>query len=61
MENTDLLVIGYFWLALSGAVAVAARWRRRSEGVWFIASLLASPIVAAAYLFAMPPEPPKQS
>jgi hypothetical protein len=30
-------------------------YRERNPTVWFFISLLASPIVAAAYLFAMPP------
>jgi hypothetical protein len=55
MFDFDFLVYVYFWIALSGAVAVAAYWRERSATAWFIVSLLASPLVAAAYLFAATP------
>jgi hypothetical protein len=55
MFDFDFLVYVYFWLAFSGAVAVAAGGRQRNVAVWFIVALLTTPIVAAAYLFAMPP------
>jgi hypothetical protein len=53
MFDFDFLVYVYFWVAFSGAVAVAAYGRERSATAWFFVSLIASPIVAAAYLFAM--------
>ncbi len=50
------LVAFYFWIALSGAIAVAAAARGRSSAAWFFISLIGSPLVAWAFLFAMPPQ-----
>ena len=61
MFDFSFVVEAYFWLTLSGAVAVAAGNRGRAKGEWFVFSVLTSPIVAAAYLFAMPPRSQEQS
>lgn len=48
------IVCLYFYAGFSIAVGTAAGPRGRSQGAWLLLALLLSPIMAAAFLFALP-------
>jgi hypothetical protein len=53
-ENMDLLTISLMWIALCVAVGLWAARRGRSAGCWSIAALFLSPVLAWAFLAALP-------
>jgi hypothetical protein len=59
------MIILFFWIGFSVAVGIAANTRNGRGGFgWFVVALIISPILAAAFLFALPkgdPAAPRRS
>ena len=43
-------MFGIIWIVFSLVVAVEAKFRRRDPGVWFLVSIVASPLVGGIAL-----------
>jgi hypothetical protein len=43
-------MFGTLWIVLSLVVALEAKFRRRDPGVWFLVSIVASPLVGSVAL-----------
>ncbi len=52
------MIVFLFWIGFSIAVGTAAGPRGRSQGAWLLLSLAISPVLAACFLFALPPLKP---
>lgn len=48
------LTAAFFWIAFCLVVAVAARTRGRHGSIWFVLSVLLTPLVAGLFLLALP-------
>ena len=56
-----LLVLGVWWLASCMAVAFVGEKRGRSLGIWFLAAVVFSPLLAILLLIGMPVEIPERA
>lgn len=61
MDDGFVLMVLYFWIALSFAVAILANRYHRTSIVWFFGCLLFSPAVGCTWLLAMGPKPSKDT
>ena len=44
------MMFGFIWILFSLAVAFEAKLKRRDPGIWFLAAIFASPLLAGAAL-----------
>lgn len=57
----ETLILMYFWLTFSLAVAILARRYRRTAIGWFIFAIFLSPVLAAFFVLALGPKAHKKA